>query len=139
MNILKDKGNAALAENKFEEAIKYYTEAINLDPKNHVLYSNRSAAYAKANKYAQALQDADKTVELKPDWGKGYSRRGTALAYLGRTDEAIATYEKGLQVDPGNKQLQDSLAEVSDRLLTVYCCYWKEGDVCETFNGKSLK
>ncbi|XP_018334472.1 stress-induced-phosphoprotein 1 [Agrilus planipennis] len=109
---LKEKGNAALAENKFDEAIKYYTEGINLDSTNHVLYSNRSAAYAKAGKYDLALQDAEKTVQIKPDWGKGYSRKGSALAYLGRIDEAIETYEKGLQLDPNNAQLRDGLAEV---------------------------
>lgn len=109
---LKDKGNAALAENKYEEAIKFYTEAINLDGNNHVLYSNRSAAYAKSNKYTEALKDAEKTVEIKPDWGKGYSRKGSALAYLRRTDEAIAAYEKGLEVDPNNPQLKEGLTEV---------------------------
>lgn len=70
VTVLKDKGNAALQANKFDEAIKCYTEAIELDNRNHVLFSNRSAAYAKAGKYAQALEDAEKTVQLKPDWGK---------------------------------------------------------------------
>lgn len=64
-------GNAALSANNFVEAIKCYTEAISIDGKNHVLYSNRSAAYAKCKKYDLALQDAEKTIELKPDWGKG--------------------------------------------------------------------
>ncbi|CAG2066543.1 unnamed protein product [Timema podura] len=67
---LKDKGNSALQAGKFDEAIQNYTAAIALDGSNHVLYSNRSAAYAKAGKYAQALEDAEKTVQLKPDWGK---------------------------------------------------------------------
>ena len=82
INALKQKGNSALQEGRYEEAIRYYTEAIDLDKNNHVLYSNRSAAYAKAGKYKQALEDAEKTVKLKPDWGKGYSRMGSALAYL---------------------------------------------------------
>jgi stress-induced-phosphoprotein 1 len=70
VTVLKDKGNAALQAGKFDDAIKFYTEAIALDENNHVLYSNRSAAYAKAGKYRPALEDAEKTVQLKPDWGK---------------------------------------------------------------------
>jgi stress-induced-phosphoprotein 1 len=67
---LKDQGNAALSANKFEEAIEFYTKAIDLDPNNHVLFSNRSAAFAKAGQYFQALEDAEKTVKIKPDWSK---------------------------------------------------------------------
>lgn len=70
MNILKDKGNVALNSGNLDDAIKYYSEAIALDNKNHVLYSNRSAAYAKAGKYTEALDDANKTVAIKPDWAK---------------------------------------------------------------------
>lgn len=109
---MKDKGNAALAANKLDEAIQFYTDAINLDDKNAVLYSNRSAAYAKAGQYSSSLKDAEKAIELKPDWGKAFSRKGAALAYLGKLDEAIETYEKGLQLDPNNQQLKDGLAEV---------------------------
>ncbi|CAG9861954.1 unnamed protein product [Phyllotreta striolata] len=109
---LKDKGNAALSANKIDEAVKYYTEAIDVDPKNAVLYSNRSAAYAKGSQYELALKDAERAVEIKPEWSKAYSRKGAALSYLGRFEEAIATYEKGLQIDPNNAQLTEGLAEV---------------------------
>lgn len=68
--MLKEKGNAALQQGNFKEAVKYYSEAIAVDPNNHVLYSNRSAAYAKDNEFELALEDAEKTVKLKPDWGK---------------------------------------------------------------------
>lgn len=60
-----------MSANNFDEAIKLYTQAIAIDGKNHVLYSNRSAAYAKSGKYDLALEDAEKTIQIKPDWGKG--------------------------------------------------------------------
>ncbi|UYV65285.1 STIP1 [Cordylochernes scorpioides] len=70
VNALKDQGNAALNQGKLQDAIKYYTEAITLCSSNHVLYSNRSAAYAKAGQYKKALEDAEKCISLKPDWPK---------------------------------------------------------------------
>lgn len=91
-----------------------------MDVTNAVLYSNRSAAYAKGNQYDLALKDAEKAIEIKPDWSKAYSRKGTSLAYLGRLDEAIETYEKGLQIDPNNAQLRDGLAEVVQQLFWFF-------------------
>uniref|UniRef100_A0A1B6DW00 Stress-induced-phosphoprotein 1 n=1 Tax=Clastoptera arizonana TaxID=38151 RepID=A0A1B6DW00_9HEMI len=112
---LKDQGNACLQEGKLNEAIQFYTEAIGLDPKNHVLFSNRSAAYAKLEKYDKALEDAEKTIQIKPDWAKGYSRKGSALAYLGRFEDSMEAYEEGLKYDPNNAQLNEGLREVSAR------------------------
>uniref|UniRef100_A0A0C9RGH3 TSA: Wollemia nobilis Ref_Wollemi_Transcript_28244_2339 transcribed RNA sequence n=1 Tax=Wollemia nobilis TaxID=56998 RepID=A0A0C9RGH3_9CONI len=107
----KAKGNAAFSVGNFDEAIKHFSEAIALAPSNHVLYSNRSAAYASLHKYVQALEDAKKTVEIKPDWSKGYSRLGAAYVGLGKYDDAISAYTKGLEFDPSNEALKSGLAD----------------------------
>lgn len=113
---LKSKGNAALQAENYSEAIDYYTQAINLDPSNHILYSNRSAAYAKTNKYEESLADAEQTITLKSDWPKGYSRKGAALELLEKYDDAISTYEQGLKHDPSNEQLREALTNCKRNL-----------------------
>lgn len=107
----KAKGNAAFSAGRFDDAIRYFSEAIDLAPTNHVLYSNRSAAYASLHRYAEALADGRKTVEIKPDWSKGYSRLGAAHVGLGDYEEAIAAYQKGLDLDPSNEALKSGLAD----------------------------
>ena len=113
MEELKQQGNAFFSNGEFESAVDCFTRAIALDPRNHVLYSNRSAAYAQLGDYEQALQDAEKTVALKPDFAKGYSRKGAALEFLGRKQEAKQTYENGLEVDPANAQLKQALSNLA--------------------------
>lgn len=112
----KDQGNKALSAGNFPEAIKLYTKAIELDPANHVFYSNRSAAYAKNKEYQKALEDAQKTVDIKSDWGKGYSRLGAAFEYLGKEMDAMDAYTEGLKHDPNNATLKESAKNLEAKI-----------------------
>ena len=65
---LKAKGNAAFQAGDNEQAVNWFSQAIDLAPTNHILYSNRSAAYCADEKYGKALDDAIK-VPSSPVWG----------------------------------------------------------------------
>ena len=64
------QSNAACQTGDFALAISLYTEAIRLDPANHILYSNRSAAHVKLGQFGKALQDSVKAKQLNPEWPK---------------------------------------------------------------------
>jgi heat shock protein 1/8 len=108
----KNRGNTAFAAKDFPVALEAFTEALALDPTNHVFFSNRSATYLQSAKVKEAVADAKKCITLKPDWGKGYSRLGAALFYRKDYDQAEDAYTKGIAVDPENAQLQQGLAQV---------------------------
>ncbi|KAH6669313.1 putative heat shock protein sti1 like protein [Halenospora varia] len=109
---LKAAGNQAIKEHKFDEAIDKFTEAIAIEPTNHILYSNRSAAYASKKEWESALTDADKVTEIKPDWAKGWGRKGAAKHGLGDLIGALDAYEEGLKLDPTNAQNKSGKAAV---------------------------
>ena len=111
-NSLKEKGNAAFATKDYKKAITYFTDAIQVDSSNHVLWSNRSACYASLGDFTMAKTDAEECVRLKSDWPKGYIRLGAAYHGLKDFDMAISTYEKGLKIDPSNETLRASLDTV---------------------------
>jgi len=114
---IKGMGNKAFEDGDFRKAVRLYTKAVERDPSNHVLYSNRSASYLQGSKQmgidtrTMALRDADKAIEVRPDWFKGYSRRGDALFKLERYAEAVSAYEKALVLEPDNANLRHSLTE----------------------------
>ncbi|RKU43498.1 Hsp90 cochaperone [Coniochaeta pulveracea] len=109
---LKALGNSAIAAKNFDQAVEYFTKAIELAPENHILYSNRSAAYASKKDWAKALEDAEKTTQIKPDWPKGWSRKGAALYGEGNLVGAQDAYEQGLKVDPNNAGIKKDLESV---------------------------
>lgn len=92
-NEYKTLGNEAFKNKKYEEAIEYFTKAIECNPSDHVFYSNRSGSYLNNSNYQKALEDAETCVKLKADWARGHQRKGTALFYLNRIGDAIEAYK----------------------------------------------
>jgi tetratricopeptide (TPR) repeat protein len=67
---LREKGNQAFKQGKFQEAIDRYTEAINLLTDIQITeltkcYSNRSQCYINLNQYEEAIEDATRGKENK--------------------------------------------------------------------------
>lgn len=113
--VLKAEGNAAFAAKDFKKAAKLFTEAIEASPTpNHVLYSNRSGAFASMREYAKALEDANACINIKPDWVKGYTRKGAACHGLGDLVSAAEAYDKALELDPSNAQAQQGKKSVEE-------------------------
>ncbi|OXH42341.1 stress-induced-phosphoprotein 1 [Cryptococcus neoformans] len=115
---LKAEANKAFAAKDYTTAAKLYSDAIALDPSNHVLYSNRSATKAGLKDYEGALEDAEKTIELDPSFSKGYARKGAALHGLRRFPDAVMAYESGLQAEPNNAACVKGLSEVKRAMDT---------------------
>jgi len=111
----KENGNQAFKDQKYPEAVKFYTEALkrgppSVNPEAHKLYSNRSACFTKLGAYPDGLKDAEECIALKPDFAKGYSRKGLLQFFMKDYDKAIATYEEGLsKADKDNEELKSGI------------------------------
>jgi tetratricopeptide (TPR) repeat protein len=64
---LRDLGDKALAEKKFDEAIVKYQDAIKADPSDPDLYYNLALAQANAKKLDDSAATIDKALALKPN------------------------------------------------------------------------
>jgi len=110
----KNNGNAAFQKGNNAEAVKCYSKAIEIDPNNHVYFTNRATAYAAMQEWEKALPDADKAVTLKNDWVKGWFRKGQALVGLKRYDDAVDAYKRAVELDPKNEDVTSRLKEAEN-------------------------
>lgn len=112
---LKEDGNACMAEADYVGAMKFYSQAITLSPKDAALYSNRSFSFLKLGLSARALADADECVKYRRDWPKGHFRRAEALTQAGLHADALVAYNTGFALDPTDDHLKRQCVEAQKR------------------------
>ncbi|NWR97394.1 PPP5 phosphatase, partial [Motacilla alba] len=77
----------------YENAVKLYSSAIELNPSNAIYYGNRSLAYLRTECYGYALADATRALQLDAKYVKGYYRRAASNMALGKFKAALRDYE----------------------------------------------
>eukprot|EP00794_Sanderia_malayensis_P018811 gene18811-20707_t len=105
------EADAACKRGEFQMAIQKYSECIEEDPNNQVLFGNRSAAYIRNKQYNLALGDGIKASQLNPTWPKAHYRQGVALQHMNRHSEAMAAFATALAHDSASEQLLQTLIE----------------------------
>ncbi|KAH9490559.1 Protein unc-45 B [Bulinus truncatus] len=103
----REKGNEYFKLGNYEEALSYYTKALDSGPikdtEKAVLFKNRAACYLKLNKFQEAAEDASQSLELSPNDPKALFRRCQAYDQLGRVEDAFKDAVLLIKVDPHNK------------------------------------
>ena len=101
----KETGNKAFAAKNYDEAVKQYTQAIELagDKPNHVYFSNRANAYLELFMFQKSISDCDKAIEIDNTFAKSYFRKAKALSSLDQLVEAKHIAEQAMKLDPENE------------------------------------
>jgi tetratricopeptide (TPR) repeat protein len=94
-----------------------FTKAIDLDPTNHVLYSNRSGALHGIHQMEEALADAERCIAIAPNWSKGHIRRAAALQGLQRFDDALREYMCAYNYNTANSEYVARKIEIDKEKL----------------------
>ena len=102
-----DDGNNAFFSEKWNDAVKRFTDALNISPENYFLFTNRAAAFCKMKKLAEAIHDCDRAIELLPTldccnyfeaqnpwFYSPYGWKVKALLLSGRTNEAKTVFQQ---------------------------------------------
>ena len=104
---LRQQGNHFYSLGLYSQASMIYSEAIDLQPENAVLYCSRSVAYLKQEMPSEALADAEKSlaIDSSAENIKAYWRKAQALFDLQFLEGSEATAQAGMELQAGNSHL----------------------------------
>jgi tetratricopeptide (TPR) repeat protein len=115
---LLGKGDQFYVAQNYQEAIKYFSQAIALNAKQVKGYWYRADAYRQLLKYQEAAADYTKALELEPNNVKFLTRRGDCYYSTNQFQLAVNDYTRGLALDRANAKLWlyrgDSYAKLGD-------------------------
>jgi protein O-GlcNAc transferase len=98
-------GLEAMAQDRYEEALRFFGEALQLCPTSPGVLLNRGICLRRLGRGLEALASYDRALELMPEHGGALCNRGLVLMDLRRPDEALRSFEQALLLNP-----EDSVA-----------------------------
>jgi len=98
--VWSNRGISRQSQNRLDEAIKDFNQAIVLAPDETNAYLNRGTALEGGGHYAEAISDYNHVLELNPNDAMAYNNRGNAEGSLGEWEKALADYQQAIKLDP---------------------------------------
>ncbi|EAY21150.1 TPR Domain containing protein [Trichomonas vaginalis G3] len=129
---LKQQGNKKFNEGKYQSAYDLYTQAIELNPRNHLLYSNRGAALIRMQRFREAIDDLEKCIQINPYFRKAHVRLLFCLIHATSNKELIkAANERAFCLMPGFDPLHEAIhwgQDINREINKKYVEYFGQGN-----------
>lgn len=114
--VYQRSGYASASEQKYQDAIATYGEALKLTPQDVRIYEQRAAVEMKINDYDKALADYAEVIKLKPNETKYYNYRAYIYELKNELKNSLADNEKVLKADPNNQEAKARKQRIEQKL-----------------------
>ena len=98
--MLFEQGQNAHEKGNLNNAVRFYTGAIEKDPNLFQAYYQRGVAFVALEQGASAESDFRKVIQLQPDFARAHRGLGRLLLDRGLTDDAGREFARALDLDP---------------------------------------
>jgi len=95
-----DKGRRLLSQQKYDEALKAFSTAIDIIPLDYQSYNYRGVTRALKGDFEAAIADYSKAIEIRPRYAEAYNNRGFAHTQSGNLKAALNDYTRALEINP---------------------------------------
>ena len=113
-----ESGEGLYQKEKYDEALKAFTEQQVADPKNQRLRYNIGNTHYRLKKYDDAQKAFEEAAQSEnPEFAeKAVYNLGNTAYQQGKLEEAIAYYQKALELDPKDDDARNNLEFVREEL-----------------------
>lgn len=112
IDLLFQRGQAALREGRAQAAIGHFSAAIDHAPGFAEAWNGRATAWFLANRLGPSLSDIEQVLRMNPRHFGALAGLGIILEQLERSDEALAAYRASLAVHPHQASVREAVARL---------------------------
>jgi tetratricopeptide (TPR) repeat protein len=105
-------GHTLSLQNRDDEALEYYKEALELDKQNTYIHQAIASIYRKNKEYASARMHLNASLGIDNKNPITYYNYGNLLVDMKLPNEAKDMYEKALELDPDFKEAKEELEKL---------------------------
>ena len=114
--VYQRRGYADASEQKYQDAITEYGEALKLTPQDARIYEQRAAVEMKINDYDKALADYSEIIKLKPNEVRYYNYRAYIYELKNDLKNSMTDTEKVLKLDANNQEAKARKQRLEQKL-----------------------
>jgi tetratricopeptide (TPR) repeat protein len=115
LTVRVELGNLLMDHGQDGEAVRWYREALAIDPSQIDVRVDLGACLVRLGKHEEALAEFDQAIQQNPAHKKAAYNKGVALMESGKPKEAVAVWDDLLKRFPDDPQLRP-LKEQVERL-----------------------
>lgn len=121
---LQKEGERLKTAGQYQEALKFYDQAIALRPKFAEAYGGRCYCLNKLEKFSEAMVACNDALDLKPKYPEAMWGKGNAYQQQKRLTKALALYEQAIINKPKFAEAWVSRGMVLQLLGRSYEAFW---------------
>ncbi|MGI5992127.1 MAG: tetratricopeptide repeat protein [Methanosarcina sp.] len=94
-----NNGNALASQGNYEEAIKAFDKAIEINSQDLEAWNNKGFCLVHLGDYEEAIKAFDKAIEIDSQSSEVWNNKGLCLTNLGDYEKAMKAYDKAIEID----------------------------------------
>ena len=99
-----NKGGSLDAVGQYQEAIKCFRRALEINPHHAIAWSNMGHSLATIGQHEEAIHCFECALKINLRSANAWNNKGISLAALKRHDEAFGCFDQVLEIDPHHAQ-----------------------------------